>query len=278
MSSDLRERTIADFGEQWTRYADNDGYYGSPALLEDVVGPLFDLKSLNGLVVADIGAGTGRFTSILLRCGARKVVAVEPSRGFDALVTNTSPLRERIEYVNAGGEQFRPAEKVDFAFSYGVLHHIPDPEPVVRAVFEALKPGGRICVWVYGREGNGLYVALLTAASAVTTRMPHAVLAATIWSIYWPVIAYMTMCRWFALPLAGYMREIFARISPAKRRLVLYDQLNPSYAKYYRQGELQSLLSRAGFSDIRCYHRHGYSWTALATRPLPGREGVPSGA
>ena len=52
-----------------------------------------------------------------------------------------------------------------------------------------------------------------------------------------------------------------------KRRLVIYDQLRPTYAKYYTGPEARELMSRAGFGDIRLHHRHGYSWTVVGTRP-----------
>src|SRR5262245_32378094 len=206
MTTELRERTIADFGEQWSVYTDNSGYYGSRALLEDVLGPLLDVSALQGLVAADIGAGTGRFTNILLQCGVRRVIAVEPSDAYNALVRNTAHWGERVERVRAGGEDFRPASSVDFAFSYGVLHHIPDPDPVVGAVFDALRPGGRFCAWVYGRENNAAYVWLLTVVSAMTTRLPHAALAALVWLSYWPLVAYMHLCGWFDLPVASHTR------------------------------------------------------------------------
>jgi hypothetical protein len=72
------------------------------------------------------------------------------------------------------------------------------------------------------------------------------------------------------------MREVIARLTPAKRRLVIYDQLNPAYAKYYTRTEAHALLERAGFVDIQLYHRHGYSWSVVGTRPDPGRAGPPS--
>jgi len=50
------------------------------------------------------------------------------------------------------------------------------------------------------------------------------------------------------------------------RRLVIYDQLNPAYAKYYTREEAQDLLARQGFVDIRLHHRHGVSWTVLGTK------------
>ena len=35
---------------------------------------------------------------------------------------------------------------------------------------------------------------------------------------------------------------------------------------YYKKAEVISLLSSAGFSDIKVYHRHEYSWTAIGTK------------
>jgi hypothetical protein len=49
--------------------------------------------------------------------------------------------------------------------------------------------------------------------------------------------------------------------------VVVYDQLNPAYAKYYTHQEAHDALAQHGFTDIRLHHRHGYSWTVVGTRP-----------
>jgi SAM-dependent methyltransferase len=263
----LGERTIADFGEQWTAYTDNSGFYGSPALLQDVFGPLLNVDDLKGAVVVDVGAGTGRFTNVFVATGATKVVAVEPSRAFDALTRNTAAHRDRVECVHTAVEQFRASAPVDFAFSYGVLHHIPDPRCAVASMRDALKPGGRIGIWLYGREGNESYVALLTLLTLVTRRLPHAWLEACVWVVYMPAVIYMWLCRILPLPMRHYFVDIFSNLTPDKRRLTLYDQLNPAYAKYYWQQEVRALLQDAGFVDIEVFHRHNYSWTAVAVKP-----------
>src|SRR6185503_4101770 len=146
-------------------------------------------------------------------------------------------------------------------------HHIPDPDPVVRAAYAALRPGGRLAVWLYGQEGNGLYLALLGPLRAVTRRLPHVVLAALTRLIDMPLVAYAALCRVLPLPLGGYMREVVGRLDPSKRRLTVYDQLNPAYAKYYTREEAESLFTRAWFKDVALHHRHGYSWSIVCTRP-----------
>jgi hypothetical protein len=50
--------------------------------------------------------------------------------------------------------------------------------------------------------------------------------------------------------------------------LSVFDQLNPAYAKYYRRDEAIALLRNAGFEEITCRHRHGYSWTVTGRKPV----------
>ena len=63
------------------------------------------------------------------------------------------------------------------------------------------------------------------------------------------------------------MRNVFARMDRRARYLVIYDQLNPAYAKYYRRDEAIALLADAGFADVAAHHRHGYSWTVIGRKP-----------
>jgi hypothetical protein len=67
------------------------------------------------------------------------------------------------------------------------------------------------------------------------------------------------------------MTEVIGRFSASKRYLVIYDQLKPAYAKYYREYEVRKLLEDAEFVDVKLYHRHGYSWTAIASRGTRAR-------
>src|SRR5262245_16218425 len=147
------DQTIRDFGEQWTTYTDNRGYYGSAELFSDIWGPLASDFQIAGRRVADIGAGTGRFVNIFLDAGAAHVVAIEPSAAMQTLERNTIDRRDHVTYIRDKGEAIPPDRSLDYVFSIGVLHHIPEPRPVVDAARRALKPGGRFCAWLYGAEG-----------------------------------------------------------------------------------------------------------------------------
>lgn len=266
---DIATRTVADFGDQWTRYPDNSGFYGSLDLFRDMFGPLLEPGDVEGRRVADIGSGTGRIVQMLLAAGAAHVTALEPSDSFPVLEANVQAHGGRVLCQRRRGHEIDPAGAYDAVFSIGVLHHIPDPGPVVAAAFRALRPGGLLGVWLYGREGNELYLALVGPLRALTTRLPHAVLVAVSWTLTLMLNLYVAACRVLPLPLRGYMREVIARLPWDKRYLVVYDQLNPAHAKYYTRQEAELLLAGAGFVGVRSHHRHGYSWAVVGRKPSP---------
>ena len=139
---DLDRATIAAFGSQWQHYREIDGYFGSLRLLEDILTPLVPLAELQGRYVAEIGSGSGRIVSMLIRAGACRVVALEPSAAFSVLQQNTREYAGRVTCLPLSGEQLPPSGDLDYVFSIGVLHHITDPLPVLRAAYAAMKPGG----------------------------------------------------------------------------------------------------------------------------------------
>jgi SAM-dependent methyltransferase len=265
------DRTINDFGEQWSHFGDNDGFYASTEILEQVLGPLASIKDLENCHVADIGSGTGRIVHMLLNAGVAHVVAVEPSEGVEILRENTRAVSNQVEILHACGDELPPGRELDYVISIGVIQFIEDPVPTLRAAFEALRPGGKMIIWVYAVEGNRAYVALVSALRAITTRLPHSALSGLCGILAYGVDLYIAACRVLPLPMRDYMLNTHSKITRDKCKLTIYDQLNPSYVKYYRGPEVESIFEAAGFEDIQLYHRQNYSWTAIATRPSEDR-------
>lgn len=265
--NDLRDQTIADFGHQWTTFTTNDGYYGSVELLEDILHPFIKPEQIDKLSVAEIGSGTGRIVNMLSNAGASKITAIEPSDAIHVLRENIKGLSAKVNCVHSTGESISDSGPFDLVVSIGVLHHIPDPAPVVREAFKSLAPNGKMLIWLYGIEGNELYLATLMPLRWLTKILPRFVLPILTWILYLPLWMYIHGSRVFPLPLADYMVNVIGKLSPDKQRLVIYDQLNPAYAKYYNRAEAEELLRQAGFKEVMAHHRRNYSWTVIGTKP-----------
>lgn len=255
--------TIEDFGHQWTLFTHNRGYYGSKAALDSLIEPLLKAKSIRNKRIADVGAGTGRYTRLFHQAGAGEILAIEPSTAFEVLKRNTAGLG-RIDYLQEPAEKIPPLG-FDIIFCIGVLQFIPDPRPALTAMGRALGPGGRLFLWVYGKENNGLYLMLVRLLRIFSSRLPAKSLS---YLSHWllPVAdLYAFGCRFMNLPLSDYLLDYFSKLDLYSRKLVIYDQLNPRVAKYYRGIELRHLLKTCDFVNIRMHHRLGYSWSALAS-------------
>ena len=262
--SEVDRQTITDFGEQWTRYTENSGYYGSPELFADICEPLLSVNDVRGCIVADIGSGTGRIVNMLLDAGAARVTAIEPSESYAVVASNTASRAECVEVIHNDGTAIPQDRNFDLIVSIGVLHHIENPGPIVDAARRALKPGGRMFVWLYAR--NEIYLAIFGPLRAVTKRLPHRMLAGLCYGLDWLAMAYAKASRVIPLPLGGYLQNVYVKLDPGVRRLAFYDQLNPAYAKYYRESEARALLEDNGFREVRTHHRHGYSWSVVGLK------------
>jgi SAM-dependent methyltransferase len=91
----------------------------------------------------DIGAGTGEFAVRMLKRG-HEVIAVEPDAMQRALLRSQGmACVSDIQDIGRG-----PKAAFDGAYSLNVLEHIEDDAAALRSWVGALKPGGRIVLYV----------------------------------------------------------------------------------------------------------------------------------
>src|SRR5262249_3374686 len=89
------------------------------------------------------------------------------------------------------------ADSFDVAYSFGVLHHLPDPEEGFRRLVAQVRLGGRVLIYVYhALEGQPVKQAILRAVTAirrVTVRMPHRLLLPLTNALGWGLYASVVM-------------------------------------------------------------------------------------
>jgi predicted methyltransferase len=103
------------------------------------------------MTVADVGAGTGLFTRLFAEAvgPGGKVYAVDISQGFIRNVLRTANeqgLANVEGIVNSQTSAALPAASVDLVFISDTYHHFEQPIAMMRSVFEALRPGGRLII------------------------------------------------------------------------------------------------------------------------------------
>jgi ubiquinone/menaquinone biosynthesis C-methylase UbiE len=98
-----------------------------------------------GMVVADVGTGTGFLAEAAVNAGA-SVIGIDISGGMLSQVT--SRLAGRAFEARQGDTAALPLAdgEADAVVGNMVLHHAEDPPAAIREMARALKPGGRLVI------------------------------------------------------------------------------------------------------------------------------------
>jgi ubiquinone/menaquinone biosynthesis C-methylase UbiE len=104
-----------------------------------------------GMVVADVGAGTGLFTRLFAaEVGDKgKVYAVDISKKFLDHIAKTAKERKlsNVETVLCTDKSCElPPNSVDLVFVCDTYHHFEFPQRTLESIHKALKPGGQLIV------------------------------------------------------------------------------------------------------------------------------------
>jgi len=142
--------TAAGFGWQWQHFTQVDDKYEQQFLgwIAPVAPEFFKDK-----VVLEGGCGKGRHTQLAAQWGAREVIGVDLSAAVETAFAATRHL-PNAHVVQADIYNLPFARAFDYAFSVGVLHHLPDPRGGFKSLASKVKAGGHISAWVYGAENN----------------------------------------------------------------------------------------------------------------------------
>ncbi|HVP28115.1 MAG TPA: class I SAM-dependent methyltransferase [Myxococcota bacterium] len=138
-----------------------------------------EFERWRGRRVLEIGCGIGTDTVSFARAGAT-VTAVDLSERSLALARQRIAVcgLEGVRFVEADVERLGealPAEPYDLVYSFGVLHHTPDPDAALRALRPYVAPGGTLKLMVYHRRS---WKVLSILARAALARGPQAFLDA----------------------------------------------------------------------------------------------------
>ena len=265
MLTDKEKNTINDFGKQFKYHDKIDDYWGGQEILKDIVNP-FNLDMIKGKIICEIGSGSGRILKNLSKFLPKKIYAIEPSDAIEIAKRNNENSKVEILFKKISGQMINFNNEIDYIFSLGVIHHIPDAEIVCKKIYESLKPKGKFVIWLYGKEGNELYLFIFNNLRKITRFMPDKLL--NLFSIFLNLLlsVYIFFCKYLNLPLRNYILNVLKKCSFEKRKYIIFDQLNPSYSKYYTREDVETLLIKSGFNKFKIVNRRQYSWTAIAEK------------
>lgn len=262
--------TVEGFGLEWSVYDQSERDPESIRRSFERYFERFPFDELDSSSLGlDVGCGTGRWAAQVLERG-HPLVALDASVPALAVATRTAPA---AALLNASAVELPLADdSVDFAFSLGVLHHLPDTDGALREIRRVLTPGAPFLVYLYYAFDNrpGWFRALWKVSDLGRrwiSELSHGprlavtrLIAAT---VYWPLARLSRLVERFGLdpsrlPLSAYRDQPFYVM-----RTDALDRFGTQLEKRYTRAEITSMLTKAGFGEIS-FNQDWPFWCALA--------------
>ena len=270
------ERTVTSFGREWAAY-------DQKKLLGDGLThrrfqeyfSIFPWESLpENAVGADVGCGSGRWAAFVasrvgtLHCIDASEQALGVARNNLADWANC-----QFHHASVGAMPIDPGS-LDFCYSLGVLHHVPDTLAGIKACVRLCKPGAPFLVYLYyaletrpwwfraiWRVADGVRRSI-AAMPYWAKRVCTEAIAAT---IYWPLARLSALVEWVgmkpdSLPLSWYRDKPYYTL-----RTNAFDRFATSLEQRFSRAQIESMLREAGLKNVR-FSEQAPFWCAVGRR------------
>lgn len=273
--SNAFEAVVDGFGDEWTRF--DQSALGDDELLAmfESYFSIFPWKRLRRDAVGiDVGCGSGRWAKIVApRVGTLHCV----DASADALAVAKKKLAQQpnctLHHASVSAIPL-PDRSLDFGYSLGVLHHVPDTEAAVQSCAAKLKPGAPFLLYLYYRFDNRpawfrMLWRLSEALRAVVSRLPKLLryLASQFLAIvlYWPLSRTARLLERFGFDVDAFPLSAYRRRSLYVLRNDALDRFGTRVERRFTRNEIEMMMRRAGFSDI-VFSDHPPYWCAVGIK------------
>ncbi|MDP2913644.1 MAG: methyltransferase domain-containing protein, partial [Candidatus Omnitrophota bacterium] len=256
------------FSFAWTKFArkevERQWYKDSFSYLKFIPEEIFKDEEKLGL---DLGCGSGSDMINIARYGAR-IVGIDISDAIKATRENISGFgRLHVAQANIYNLPFRD-ETFDFAYSFGVLHHLPDPEKGFRILCSKVKKDGYAIIYVYEdfSKRSVLERILLNTINflrLITPKIPPPLLYLLCIAMS-PFVLLFCSAPYRILKRIKWTKTLAEKIPFRHTTRLdcivadLYDRFSPPIERRYSKDQVTAWFRSAGFEDVHITNHRGW--------------------
>src|SRR5215469_4561796 len=256
-------RVARGFGREWSTFrqdVDHLSQQQRQAIFDDYfrIFP-WHLLPTGGGVGLDVGCGTGRW-SVLVAPRVQHLHLLDPSaEALSVAKENLCGMNNVSFHLRSVAAIPLSPKSLDFAFSLGVLHHVPDTQAAIAAIADKLKPNAPFLVYLYyAFDNRPVWYRLLwrvtDLARLVVSRLPHPLRLAISESvavlIYWPLAHVARFMSRLGRPASALPLSYYADKSFYVMRTDAYDRFCTPLEKRFRRSDIECMFTRAGFKNV----------------------------
>lgn len=271
----LDPRVTAGFDDEWTRFDQSRLSEDQKRRIFREYFAIFPWERVGARSEgADFGCGSGRWASLVagrvgkLNCVDASSAALLAARQNLSAFSNCEFHQSSIERAPLA------AGSLDFGYSLGVLHHVPDTAAGLAACVSRLKPGAPFLVYLYYNFDNKpvSYRWLWRVSELVrfvVCRLPYAmrywlsqVLAAT---VYWPLARLSQVLASLGMNVSNLPLSYYRDKSFYVMRTDSLDRFGTSLEQRFSRADIHAMMMEAGLIDVQFSERAPF-WCAVGTR------------
>ncbi len=274
--NNIDARTVSGFGDEWTRFTQAELDQSQKQQIFDDYFRIFPWHLLlpNGGTGADIGCGSGRWAMVVAPRVAM-LHLLDASREALEVAKNNLKGIGNVQFHHASvGDIPLADESLDFAYSLGVLHHVPDTQRAVEAIARKLRSGAPFLLYLYyAFDNRPIWYRLLwkmtNRVRLLVSKLPYLlkyfVTQLIAVGVYWPLARMAKLldligCLPNSWPLSYYRDKSFYTI-----RTDAFDRFGTSLEKRFSRNEILEMMGKAGFEKIRFSDSAPY-WCAVGIK------------
>lgn len=260
MSINFDAKTLQGFAYEWVRF---DQSLVSAEELKRSFDEYFKVFPWDKLpreaIGFDMGCGSGRWAQFVAgRVG--RLYCIDASREVLSVAENNLSKFDNVEFINASFENL-PLEScsMDFGYSLGVLHHIPDTLMGMKSCAGKLKPGAPFLIYIYYDFDNRPFWfrslwKLTDFARRLISKLPFRVryvssqIIAAI--IYYPLARTALLLEKLGLNVSAFPLSWYRDKSFYSMRTDAFDRFGTNLEKRYTKAQIQKMMEEAGLERI----------------------------
>jgi hypothetical protein len=166
--------------------------------------------------------------------------------------------------------------QMDFGYSLGVLHHVPDTQAALRACVAKLKPGAPFLLYLYYRFDNrpawfrqiwAISDKVRQIVSGMPFRLKSAICDVLALLVYWPLARTARLLESAGWRVDDFPLSTYRNQSLYVMRTDALDRFGTALEQRFTQSEVRGMMENAGLTRIHFSESEPY-WVALGWRTV----------
>ena len=265
------KNTVEGFGDEWSRFDQSDLPEDEQKLLFDEYFSVFPWENISKESVGfDLGCGSGRWAKSVAP-KVRKLICIDPSSALDIAKKNLSNF-DNCEFQSTTVDDISiDNNSMDFGYSLGVLHHVPNTEMGIKQCVEKLKKGAPLLLYLYYRFDNRpFWFRFIWSISdifrKIISKMPYGLryifsqIIAVV--IYFPLARTSFYMEKLNLNVSNFPLSSYKNLSFYTMRTDALDRFGTRLEQRFTRNEIKIMMENAGLENIKFSNSKPY-WVAV---------------